>query len=638
MLPRCLNGSPSMPCARALARVGRKSTTGRPLSSFAEKQDKSHADGRGSPRKQSKAIQGHKDSGSINAPMTLVPDPIPQNGLSTHANPTQSTTLAVVRSTSHSLGSQTAVLKPLPPLLSTFTFASEYHSSTAPLPSATPSLVEKSPTDASNAHRIPVVMVAISVLGSALILLGLIIVIKAYSCPRHRMRPTPSLPICEDSFDDSQLKVESSPLFGGNERNSRPGSNGLWTWTQYPHPALETKSDHVAPHENPATSESPNFNEKGSTQDSYGSNDKNKSSFTGHGSGPAMTPANSFQQVSSVLTRVASRLSTTSISFQAQNPGNMPPLTADGHPVIERTSSSALKTMGRASEPKRGIKNVSRISPGSAYDGADVLSPQPASSPRVIAGVALAPLAATSGGRSRIKSTYYTPGAYPRVSVAPQPSFIPLAKWNFPSTKLTVPQQNLRRSEYRRARDTHALTLALGLDSPPLPASPQPTLYPDDSLSVVGEAQSRGLFVNEKETNRSYERPVTNKSRDDQSHGLGMMSPAAETNTALGNLMLMDYASTSKSLVSLPGRDVPTKSSRSLASLVPLRATGNLRRSFLTDDKPPRVPSPPPLPTLAQMGLAHANPESYTNYRSPTYSIYGLYENDRKSRVESFGY
>jgi hypothetical protein len=56
------------------------------------------------------------------------------------------------------------------------------------------------------------------------------------------------------------------------------------------------------------------------------------------------------------------------------------------------------------------------------------------------------------------------------------------------------------------------------------------------------------------------------------------------------------------------------------------------------DDKPPRVPSPPPLPSLTQMGLAHANPEAFANYRSPTYSIYGLYEADRKSKAASFGY
>jgi hypothetical protein len=59
------------------------------------------------------------------------------------------------------------------------------------------------------------------------------------------------------------------------------------------------------------------------------------------------------------------------------------------------------------------------------------------------------------------------------------------------------------------------------------------------------------------------------------------------------------------------------------------------KKSFRTDDKPPRVPSPPPMPSLTQMGLEHRNPEAYAEYRSPTYSIYGLYESDRKSRAGS---
>jgi len=49
------------------------------------------------------------------------------------------------------------------------------------------------------------------------------------------------------------------------------------------------------------------------------------------------------------------------------------------------------------------------------------------------------------------------------------------------------------------------------------------------------------------------------------------------------------------------------------------------------------VPSPPPIPSLAQMALAHTNPEDYADYRSPTYSIYGLYEADRKSRTQGEG-
>ncbi|KAI0306487.1 hypothetical protein B0F90DRAFT_1690294 [Multifurca ochricompacta] len=43
------------------------------------------------------------------------------------------------------------------------------------------------------------------------------------------------------------------------------------------------------------------------------------------------------------------------------------------------------------------------------------------------------------------------------------------------------------------------------------------------------------------------------------------------------------------------------------------------------DDRPPRVPSPPVLPSLTQMAMAHTNGQDYGDYRSPTYSLYGLY-------------
>jgi hypothetical protein len=86
--------------------------------------------------------------------------------------------------------------------------------------------------------------------------------------------------------------------------------------------------------------------------------------------------------------------------------------------------------------------------------------------------------------------------------------------------------------------------------------------------------------------------------------------------------MLMDFGGAGESMVNLAS-----------ASSAALAAKKTVSRS---DDKPPRVPSPPPLPSLAQMGLEHTDPEAYANYRSPTYSIYGLYEGgDGKSRAGS---
>jgi hypothetical protein len=126
--------------------------------------------------------------------------------------------------------------------------------------------------------------------------------------------------------------------------------------------------------------------------------------------------------------------------------------------------------------------------------------------------------------------------------------------------------------------------------------------------------------------------------RNSQHYELELLHSRADTTTALGNLMLMDYSSTFKSLASIPGQDVITAPPIPVA-VPPLAMRNHNPKNYLSSEKPPRVPSPPLLPSLAQMALAHDNPESFANYRSPTYSIYGLYDSERKSRaVSAFGY
>jgi hypothetical protein len=86
---------------------------------------------------------------------------------------------------------------------------------------------------------------------------------------------------------------------------------------------------------------------------------------------------------------------------------------------------------------------------------------------------------------------------------------------------------------------------------------------------------------------------------------------------ALGSLMLMDFGTehTDKTAVS---------------SSKPLGGTRGPPKKT-AHEKAPQIPSPPPMPSLAQMALEHANPEAYADYKSPTYSIYGFYEHERKS-------
>ncbi|KAJ6623562.1 hypothetical protein B0H10DRAFT_2010511 [Mycena sp. CBHHK59/15] len=336
------------------------------------------------------------------------------------------------------------------------------------------------------------------------------------------------------------------------------------------------------------------------------------------------TPANSpyhapIQQVHSALTRVASRLSMASVSMYPTSPasnhnyGTVTSFTADGYPVMERANPKVLhrsrsSTLGDRVNKDRAQSRATRYSYGFAYDGAEVMSPQlTAPSPAI-------PVVPAMPGRTRIKSSYY---AHPRSSAMP-PN---------PSTKAGVRNDNPplstsqhRKSESRTDRDDKGLPPALGFGSPVTvyPSSPQPTLYPDDSLSVVET----------RPTKRTQRKPAPNKRASRVFGGdereLPATSPTLDATTALGSLMLMDFGGTGRE--SVANLDLASASSTTLAS------KKSVPRS---DDKPPRVPSPPPLPSLTQMGLEHANPEAYAEYRSPTYSIYNLYDTDRKSRAGS---
>ncbi|KAL5489780.1 hypothetical protein ACEPAI_4612 [Sanghuangporus weigelae] len=158
------------------------------------------------------------------------------------------------------------------------------------------------------------------------------------------------------------------------------------------------------------------------------------------------------------------------------------------------------------------------------------------------------------------------------------------------------------KSQERRDRDTKALTSALGLGSPPLPSScfSPVSIYPDDSLSVAHR--------------RDYTRPSSEAPPSE------LPSPSA-THAVLGDLMLQDFPSAA--------------TFNSLRSGDPFAGEPAVKKSVKSriNDRPPRVPSPPPLPSLSQMALANADPD----YHSPTYSIYGLYEAQRKSKRSSMG-
>jgi hypothetical protein len=292
-----------------------------------------------------------------------------------------------------------------------------------------------------------------------------------------------------------------------------------------------------------------------------------------------------------------------------------PGFKADGYDIMKRSKSLNKRKSQNGLEDKKNRESTSS-SIHLAYD-AEVLSPVPTEYVQVRETPIIN---STSERRARVKSSYFAAGMYPRVSTLPSGGYSIAT-----ATKVNVGHRNsfgkdriaLQKSNSKKERDSQALH-ALGLLSPKSEYMPSPptTLYPDDSMSVAERPKKR---------NPSDRKPVETIPLP--------ISAAMETGIpGSGTLKKMEFRLSQMSLAVLDldtnenekGRMRNPEAGESLGTrrnVQPLR----------TMDKPPRVPSPPPLPSLTQMGLAHNNPESYASYRSPTYSIYGFYENDRMS-------
>lgn len=456
----------------------------------------------------------------------------------------------------------------------------------------------------NNSHLSTTAIIALVVSGGLTFLI-VVALVKLIKRPRRRRTPTPSLPILHDgTFLDEKVESEGSPIFGGKERSSptlqtrnAKGETGLWTWTQYnsgiPKPAPTVTVTRSSSQAQLLAVNQTTQRGLGVDEDVTYIQGQNQGQYlcTGHGNPEAISKTKGLTPVQNAITRAVSRLSTVSMSLYPNSPGGYSQVGADVGVAIDGVAHDGP---GNAAVPRykdRMVASRNRTSmtaPGSAKDTAALRRSQsfayggmePAA-PRV---------ASPNGGhgRARIKSTNYTPGSYPRASAAAT---------NYGKQGLDHQQDGSQNridgGNSRRGRD---LTSALGQASP-IPPSPQPTLYPDDSMSVIGEAKVTL-------TGRSHKKPVP-KTCD---------SPPSDT-AALGSLMMVDYAG--------------SKSTASLVNIRPCeaaRVTGKSNLKKRVEDGPPRVPSPPPIPSLAQMAMQHADPD----YHSPTYSIYGLYDGDRK--------
>ncbi|KAI0709230.1 hypothetical protein C8Q76DRAFT_742589 [Earliella scabrosa] len=349
-------------------------------------------------------------------------------------------------------------------------------------------------------------------------------------------------------------------------------------------------------------------------------------------------------QVQNALARAANRVSTLSMSIYPTSPqsttthtgiglaiGGTSPLTADGTSLLQRKPSKE-----RMSKTRKSLRHsLAATEYLDIYGGAQVSSPGLPSDPTTPAVPVKSAMRKSSStyahanaqGRARVK-TGYTPGATNLRASSTVAGITTIRRAGDRTSMVGQSEEDMQyvlpplspalKSDARRERDTRALASALGLASPApdsghhfTHASPVPTIMPDDSITLAGDRVRR--------KNGGHSRAHSEA-----------MSPGTEASARLGNLMLTEFTS----MASLPStRTVAgVQASGSKARVVPRKhVNGGTAR---TDDRPPRVPSPPPLPSLAQMAMAHTNPGEYEDYRSPTYSIYGLYEAERKSRMQ----
>ncbi|KAG6898356.1 hypothetical protein C0992_009031 [Termitomyces sp. T32_za158] len=615
------------------------------------------------------AKSGYLAAGEV----TAIPNPIPDTGFRPHPSPLSIHIAGPTASPSqlfHSVPlSQTAL-----PILSSsdpLSRASGYKDLTPtpsfptflPVPtvyangSSAGSAAEKLPTNATaQSRKLSVPLIVLLAVGCALIFIGIFSLVKYYSRPTRRLRPRPSLPVLDDPFaDDKELALEDSPIFGGKERSS----NGIWTWSHYPQPGIViSKPPSIAQPDitsggrldgNDSLTRFPSL--QGHPSNS-GSNWRPQSAYSGHGhtqSVPTVTSGNSpfhasLQQIQGALSRTATRMSAASASLYPSSPRNhsnvglaitrspMTTFTADGSSVLKRTGPKTALDKRRsnsvAEAARDPVSTTDRNSPGSSYTASEISSPSflPYATPQ-------REVSANNAGRSRIKSSYYNVNAYPRIS---NPALASTSKGQGTGSES---QRNLRKLDARRDRDNQALTHALGLSPPSAyaPPSPQPTLYPDDSLSVVDAKRPR-----KPQTPSHHRKQIPEKVKeDDHRPSLPVISTAMDASAALGSLMLMDFAGNTtrlddlstkrSSVISLNKATSGGIGAKSGQSPLSVKTSSSKRNSLKSTDKPPSIPLPELLPSLEQMGLEHANPQAYADYRSPTYSIYGLYGGDRKS-------
>ena len=540
-----------------------------------------------------------------NAEVSTVPAPVPNpliqvqpSSVAEHTTPLPDSPLTVAGNASSSVfvyPASPVVSTPLFRLSSTSSALSDTSTLSFTLPTSASAerplgTFNKAPSRQTTPHQLPAVAIILLATGGVLFVASILILTKLCLRPRRRSHPTPSLPILQDAFPQSKIGDES-PLFGGKERlSSQPGNNAVpWTWTQYqsniPKPAPVAsilKSDAMNQAQkrySRIVDEPQNLVHMGETSmDGAVAKSGTTNQYSdGH-------PKNALSRLSTLSGVVYS-----ASIYESTGQENIGIAVSSGQGDLEFGGFAVREHRKRASA-RQSIRNFDKRrstiygSPeGLAYTMSPSMSPSDAGRDDSEG--------FSRQGRARVKEPYvagsYLRGSAERSHPEVDPFGDPGNAFKLPPT----PSLSVGKLKGGAALVGSVPSAEAGF-----------SLYPNDSLSVTED--------------RNWEAPnlIRGQEYTQDSQGIG---EDGEDSITVANGELSD--------TTLSTGVAPRRLSGAQSAMNKRAQEEQMEKGKRTDDRPPRVPSPPVLPSLAQMAMAHTNGQDYGDYRSPTYSLYGLY-------------
>ena len=535
-----------------------------------------------------------------NAEISVVPGPVPnplvqvQSSVVEHTTPLPDSPRSVAGNAPSSVFVYPAT--PLLPLPSTASALSGTSFLSFALPTSASaerplSTFNKVPSQQTTPHQLPAVAIILLATGGVFFVAAILFLTKLCLRPQRRSHPTPSLPILQDVFPQRKMGDES-PLFGGKERlSSQPGNTVPWTWTQYQSDML--KPVPAASISKPDATNQPPMRYSRLVDESQPVFHLGEPAMHG-----ALAKPGTMNRSDGHPHKALSRLSTLSglvypaSVYESSGQENIGIAVSSGQGDLE-VGGSATRDYRKRASARQSMRSIDKRrstiygSPeGLAYTMSPSLSP---------GGDGRDDSDGSSGqGRAPVKAPYVA-GSYLRGSAqkGPDRSLPDMNPFGDPENG-AYSSPPTPGSFAGKETSLKGGAMPVGSIAPDPPVSPGFSLYPDDSLSVTEDG--------------NWAVPKLVKG---QEYPRDRQGPEGDS-----------VAITDERHEQLSGGTSPGVATRRLSKINGRARENQMKR---TDDRPPRVPSPPVLPSLAQMAMAHTNGQDYSEYRSPTYSLYGLY-------------